>query len=231
LRNFLKFFFEQLYTTIAWAYDFVAFASSMGQWSAWQGVAIDGLPDGRILELGFGTGHLLLEISKRGHVIVGIDSSKQMGKIARRRLRKDELPTRIIQATAQYLPLPENTFASVFSSFPSDFIFESSTLAEIYRVLQPGGELVIVPGVERITGPRDKRISLIRFVDTLSSWLYRITGEKNKSDHAWQRNITTLFTDAGFDAVLEGIKLPRADVMRITATKRTTRGQAVPSKQ
>lgn len=219
LRSFLQFFFEHLYTTLAWAYDFVAFTSSIGQWSAWQHVAIDGLPKGSKLELGFGTGHLLLALSKKGHAIVGIDSSKQMVKIARHRLRQHKEPARLLQAQAQHLPLRDKTFQSVLSTFPSNYIFERSTLAEIYRVIKPGGVLVIVPGVENITGPKDKRISLTWLADKLSSLLYRLTGQRNKSDKEWQRKVTTLFTDIGFNVEFELVSLPRADVMKITGTK------------
>lgn len=200
----------------------------MGQWSAWQHVGIDGLPEGSKLELGFGTGHLLLELSKKGHFILGIDSSKQMGKITRRRLRRQEAPARLVQAAAQHLPLRDETFGSVFSTFPSNYIIESTTLTEIYRVLKPGGVLVIIPGVEKITGPRDMRISLIWLADKLSSLLYSLTGERNKTN---DQKIASEFTNVGFNVVFERVRLPRADVIKITGTKSTIQDQVVHSMQ
>jgi ubiquinone/menaquinone biosynthesis C-methylase UbiE len=52
---------------------------------------------------------------------------------------------RVCRARAQALPFPDACFDSVVSTFPSDYIIEGHTLAEVRRVLRHGGRLVVVP--------------------------------------------------------------------------------------
>ena len=52
---------------------------------------------------------------------------------------------RVCRARAQALPFPDSCFDSVVSTFPSEYIIEGRTLAEVRRVLRAGGRLVIVP--------------------------------------------------------------------------------------
>src|SRR3989337_1455537 len=66
LTGFLRFFFQHLYTTLAPAYDLIAWTVSMGQWNQWVGTALEPLPAGPLLELGHGTGHLLRDLAVRG---------------------------------------------------------------------------------------------------------------------------------------------------------------------
>jgi ubiquinone/menaquinone biosynthesis C-methylase UbiE len=206
LIAFMRFFFEHLYTTIAWAYDVVAWTSSMGQWRSWQSVAIQELPRGNLIELGPGPGHLLLQLARDGQNVIGVEVSQQMIRMAARRLRQNGFPVRIVHARAQQIPLPSRTFGAVVSSFPSEYIFDPLTLSEAYRVLRPGGEWIIV-GVARITGRS--------LPDRFAAWLYRFTGQAGEPQTGWD----DVLREAGFDAKLERVQLPRADVLRVVAAK------------
>jgi ubiquinone/menaquinone biosynthesis C-methylase UbiE len=74
-----------LYHQFAWAYDFVASLVSLGQWRDWVRTALPHL-NGRVLELGFGPGHLQVEMQKRGLIPFGVDESRFMARQASQRL-------------------------------------------------------------------------------------------------------------------------------------------------
>jgi ubiquinone/menaquinone biosynthesis C-methylase UbiE len=55
--------FRLLYHELAWSYDLVSWLASRGLWRRWQQAALAYLPvEGRFLEVGFGPGHLLLDL-------------------------------------------------------------------------------------------------------------------------------------------------------------------------
>ena len=93
-------------------------------------------------------------------------------RLASRRLSRNGLPMRLCRAKAQRLPFPDNYFANVIATFPTNYIFEPDTVAEIYRVLStnPTGRLIIV--IEgQLRGPWPIR----PFID----WLYRISDQRD----------------------------------------------------
>jgi ubiquinone/menaquinone biosynthesis C-methylase UbiE len=210
LSSFLRFFFRHLYTTIAWTYDLVAAVSSIGQWGAWQRVALDALPqEGSVLELGHGPGHLLKHRASQGKADIGVDTSRQMTRIAARRLLRAGLTPGLVRAQAQALPFASRSFAAIYATFPSEFIVAPQALASIRRVLADDGSLVVVP-TAHITGSS--------LPDRFAAWLYRVTGESLHFSAGWDR----FLMEAGFSAELERVELPRALVYRIIARKRQT---------
>jgi ubiquinone/menaquinone biosynthesis C-methylase UbiE len=206
IRNLLAFFFRQLYTTLAWSYDAVALITSIGQWSTWQSTAVRKYP-GPVLELGHGPGHVLLSLELCGNRVIGLDISPQMTNIARRRRDRKGARFGLVQGRGQQLPFEAGYFNAVVATFPTEFILATETLHEISRVLQTGGELVVI-GLVRITGRG--------LLDRFSSWLYRFTGQSGEPDPGWALPLQ----EAGFDYHLETIEQPRADVLRLRAVKR-----------
>jgi SAM-dependent methyltransferase len=139
--------FESLYGPFAWLYDWVSRTFFLGQWRLWQRAAIPHLRGKRVLEIGMGTGNLQIDMARAGFEVWGIDLSRQMLRQARLKARRLGLrPFRVCRARAEALPFPEAAFDSLVSTFPSEYIARAETLAELARVLAPGGTLVIVPG-------------------------------------------------------------------------------------
>mgnify|MGYP001194056331 CR=1 FL=1 len=144
LARALLWFFERLYTRLAWAYDMVAWLASAGRWNRW-GLSVRADIEGPcVLEIGHGPGHLLKALASDQYAAFGIDLSPQMVRLTRRRLLRAGLPLRHTRAKAQTLPFPAVHFDTVVSTFPAPYITDPATLQEIYRVLRPGGKLLIL---------------------------------------------------------------------------------------
>ena len=157
------------YTHRAPPYDAVAWAVSLRQWRAWGQAALPNWSGPRVLELGHGPGHMLAALAAHGYEGVGLDLSPQMGRLARR-----QQPTpRLVRAHAQATPFAAGSFDGVLATFPTAYITAPATVAAVYRLLRPGGRLVIVPEA-RLGGPRPVRA----FVE----WLYALTGQRATAD-------------------------------------------------
>jgi demethylmenaquinone methyltransferase/2-methoxy-6-polyprenyl-1,4-benzoquinol methylase len=120
---------------------------------------LDAQPGEKILEIGFGTGHALIELARAAGgtgSVCGIDLSPGMFAIARRRIQRTGMEGRIsLQlGDATRLPFSDHQFNAVFMSFTLE-LFETAKipvlLVECQRVLQPGGRLGIVSLVKKNT--------------------------------------------------------------------------------
>jgi SAM-dependent methyltransferase len=127
---------ERLYHEFAWSYDSVSRLVSAGQWQAWRAVAVPLVQGKDVLELGFGTGVLMQELTEQGHMVTGVDASTSMMRIAQRRLERHKLDAAFTQATGQALPFADQSFDTVVATFPAPYILEPATLAECARVLR-----------------------------------------------------------------------------------------------
>lgn len=142
-ERLIRWAFDRFYREFAWTYDGVAAAVSRGHWAMWRRAALPYLR-GSVLELGCGTGGLHQTLAAGSLPLVGLDSSAQMLALTRRRLRRAALPFRLVRATAQALPFPSASFDTIIATFPSEYIVDPATIADMWRVLRPDGRVVIV---------------------------------------------------------------------------------------
>ena len=103
-------------------------------------------PAARVLDLCCGTADLALALSRKGPArIVCSDFSHPMLTLAGKKLRDRSLPPFVAEADALQLPFADNSFDLVVCSFGfRNLANYRSGLAEIRRVLRPGGELGIL---------------------------------------------------------------------------------------
>ncbi|MBN2004148.1 MAG: methyltransferase domain-containing protein [Anaerolineae bacterium] len=144
---------ERLYYELAWTYDTVSWWVSLGHWDRWRRQALDHAGGGRVLEVGFGTGELLLEMKRRGWNVWGLDLSPAMQRVTARKLRRRALTLPRVRARTQTLPFGDGRFDAVVSTFPAPYILHPDTLREIARTLAPGGRLVISGLFSRVHKP------------------------------------------------------------------------------
>jgi ubiquinone/menaquinone biosynthesis C-methylase UbiE len=218
LSRFLKLFFRLLYHQFAWAYDLVAWIVSAGEWQNWVFTVLDDLRIGRVLELGFGPGHLQAALYNRGFSPVGIDASGQMAGVAHKRLVDFGFVPLLINGYAQSLPFRESCFDHLVATFPTDYILDPLTLSEAYRVLAPGGTFNVLP-LARPTGNS--------VVSTVLSWLFHITGQaSDRAPESVQDELRSAYLEpisqAGFTCDLSYRKVDSGELWVIVATKPIT---------
>src|SRR5438105_1151632 len=142
-----KWFFETLYKN-RYLYRFASTVPFAGQWRVWQRLVLTRITGHDVLELGCGLGDLLGDMIEAGYACRAIEQSPQMAEAARDTLRRRKLGEKawVIQASAQHLPFADASFDTVVSTFPSEYIYDPQTIAEVERVLRPGGRLIVVEG-------------------------------------------------------------------------------------
>lgn len=172
-RSLIRFSFRLLYNELAWSYDLVSQLVSQGEWPRWQRASIPFLRGPRILELAFGTGDLLLDLMEHQYLVAGIDLSPAMVRIAARKLRRAGRPLHILRARAQALPFEQASFDAVVATFPTPFILDPNTRAEVWRALVPSGRWVIVDQGQ-LTGSD--------IWSSVLNWAYRVTGQRQQGD-------------------------------------------------
>lgn len=139
--------FETLYRN-KYLYRFASTVPFAGQWRVWQRQVLPRLRGHDVLELGCGLGDLLADMLAAGYACHAVEHSSQMVRAARETLKKRQLglPGLVIQGSAQKLPFSAEAFDSVVSTFPSEYIYDPATIAEIERILRPGGRLIVIEG-------------------------------------------------------------------------------------
>lgn len=144
---------QRLYNELAWMYDPISWVVSGGKWAGWRNEVITHITGERVLELGFGTGELLIALHRCGFTVYGLERSQAMHKITTCKLQQQEiLSIPRVCGLAQHLPYPSNYFDTVVATFPSGYIFDPNTLIEVKRVLRSpdadgsisGGRFMIV---------------------------------------------------------------------------------------
>jgi ubiquinone/menaquinone biosynthesis C-methylase UbiE len=145
---------ERLYNELAWAYDPISWIVSGGKWADWRNEILPHIIGKQVLELGFGTGELLIGLHRCGFTVYGLEFSQAMHKITTRKLQQQGIvmiPR--VRALAQHLPYPSNYFDTVVATFPSGYVFDPNTLTEVKRVLRsPYGEGNVTGGRFIIVG-------------------------------------------------------------------------------
>lgn len=100
--------------------------------------------EGRILELGCGTGGLLVAAARSGRSIVGVDVASRWLVVARRRLADRRLRVPLLAASAERLPWPDASFSAVVADSLLEHLDDpAEVLRECLRVLKPGGRLIV----------------------------------------------------------------------------------------
>jgi demethylmenaquinone methyltransferase/2-methoxy-6-polyprenyl-1,4-benzoquinol methylase len=126
---------DPIFARIARRYDFINRLLSFGREQAWRRRGVVHLPAGRVLDLGSGTGAadpVLAEFD-----VVGLDPVQEM-------LQLSPMSDRVV-AIGESMPFADDSFDGVFSAYVfRNLTSIDQTLAEIRRILRPGGKAVIV---------------------------------------------------------------------------------------
>ena len=167
-------------------YDRVNRLMTFGQDAVWRkNVRSHAKPGMQVLEVGCGPGSFAEDIEQVE--LTCLDPSPEMLKVAKVRVNqarqsRGEGPAKYVQAIAEEIPLPDNTYDRVFCLFSfRDFQDKKRGLQEILRVLKPGGQLVICDaGKANWLHGLAGRV----WMSTVVQWMARyVTKKKN---HPWK---------------------------------------------
>jgi ubiquinone/menaquinone biosynthesis C-methylase UbiE len=146
---------------IRWAssYDVLTNVLTLGQARRLRSMTIDHAllkPGESILDVGCGTGGVTIPARQRVGMsgkAAGIDPAPEMIAVAQQKARRQGLEIDFRIGVIEALPYPDASFDAVTSSLMMHHLPEhvkASGLAEVYRVLKPGGRLLIAD----IVGPK-----------------------------------------------------------------------------
>ncbi len=151
----------------------------------------------RILDAGCGAGPLFEALRDRGAVMTGFDLSAKMVELARKRLG-DDAALRVADI-GKPLPFPDDAFDDVVVALVLHYLEDwDAPLAELRRVLRPGGRLILAvnhPIIFRLVHPEADYFATAKWSDE-----YSFNGQTAELTY-WHRPLhamTDAFTAAGF---------------------------------
>jgi len=142
---------EEMFDNISPKYDLLNHLLSVNIDKIWRRKSIKKLRPYHpvhILDIATGTGDFAVAATKlKGTKITGIDISEGMLEVGRRKMGKKGLSDRVTlqKADSENLPFEQNTFDAAIVGFGvRNFETLEKGLAEILRVLKPGGVLIVL---------------------------------------------------------------------------------------
>ena len=97
-----------------------------------------------LLDVGCGDGELASELARRGAIVTGLDADPTMIAAAQRRIEIASIQLQLIEAQVERLPFDDGIFDRVVAVTVLCFVCDAErAIAEMTRVLKPGGQLVI----------------------------------------------------------------------------------------
>jgi ubiquinone/menaquinone biosynthesis C-methylase UbiE len=160
--------------------------------------------EGRVLEVGIGSGLNLPLYGSGVREIIGLEPSPKLVAMAKRAARESSSPVTFIEGSAEAIPLERHDIDTVVTTWTLCTIPEAmQALAEMRRVLKPGGQLLFVE--HGLASEQNVR----RWQDWLTPLWKRIGGGCHLN-----RPIRSLIENAGFEiTALENSYLPKAPRM------------------
>ncbi|HJU84726.1 MAG TPA: methyltransferase domain-containing protein [Holophagaceae bacterium] len=149
------------------------------------------LAQGRVLEIGIGTG-LNLEHYDPAKVdsLVGLDPGLEMHRLARKRAARAGLQVELVGLSAERIPYADASFDTVVVTYSLCSIPDPvAALREMRRVLRSGGRLLFC---EHGLAPEEK---VRRWQARLTPWWMKVAGGCHLD-----RNVPALLAEAGFRA-------------------------------
>jgi ubiquinone/menaquinone biosynthesis C-methylase UbiE len=145
--------------------------------------------EGRVLEIGIGSGLNLPLYPERVVEVLGLEPSESLIRMSKKAAGRPGLNIKFIEGSAEIIPLDSNCIDSVVTTWTLCTIPDAAgALQEMHRVLKPGGQLLFV---EHGLAPEAK---IRRWQNCLNPIWQRIAGGCHLN-----RPIRELIEKAGFE--------------------------------
>jgi demethylmenaquinone methyltransferase / 2-methoxy-6-polyprenyl-1,4-benzoquinol methylase len=138
---------RELFAPLGPTYDRWSAVLSFGQDPRWRRFLVsrvDAGPGDTVLDVAAGTGLVTRELVRRtGSRVVALDQSPEMLAVARARTRG--LDVEIVEGRAETLPFEDATFDALTFTYLLRYVDDpAATLAELVRVVRPGGSIAML---------------------------------------------------------------------------------------
>ena len=101
--------------------------------------------EGRVLEVGIGSGFNLPFYSRNVERLIGLDPSPKLLAMVQRNLRADAPSVELVEGSAEAIPLESNSVDTVVTTWTLCSIPDAAgALREMHRVLRPTGRLLFI---------------------------------------------------------------------------------------
>jgi ubiquinone/menaquinone biosynthesis C-methylase UbiE len=147
-----------------------------------------GAAEGRVLDIGIGSGLNLPFYARQAREIFGLDPSPPLLARAQSMAPRTQTPIHLLEGSAERIPLADHTIDTVVMTWTGCSIPEiCAALEEMRRVLRPGGRLLFV---EHGRAPEPR---VARWQERLDPFWQRFSGGCHLN-----RKIDDLLSNAGF---------------------------------
>ncbi|MEZ2863813.1 bifunctional demethylmenaquinone methyltransferase/2-methoxy-6-polyprenyl-1,4-benzoquinol methylase UbiE [Proteus terrae] len=207
----------RVFHSVASKYDLMNDLMSFGVHRIWKRYTIEASGvrrNQRVLDLAGGTGDLTAKFSRlvgeNGEVVLA-DINDSMLKMGREKLRDHGIAGNVnyVQANAEELPFPDNHFDCITISFGLRNVTDKAkALRSMFRVLKPGGRLLVLEFSKPVLDPLSKIYDAYSFhilpkigqVIVNDAESYRYLTESIRM-HPDQETLKGMMEEAGFDQV------------------------------
>ena len=210
-----------VFSSVAQKYDVMNDLMSMGLHRLWKKFTIDiaaPRPGERVLDVAGGTADLSSAFARRvgasGQVWL-TDINNAMLGVGRDRLLDEGVLAPVAQCDAEKLPFPDNHFDIVTVAFGlRNMTHKDSALAEMRRVLRPGGRLLVLE-FSKVWKPLEKAYDVYSF--KLLPWLGQKIAGDAESYRYLAESIRMHPDQAALKSLMEQAGLERVEVFNMTA--------------
>ncbi len=126
---------------------------------------------GRMLDLGAGTGECFQHVTPAVTQVIAVEPDPWMLRRAQRRVSDANVRVRFVRAIGEALPFPDRSFDTAVVALVLCTVDDlEAAVAELHRVLRPGGKLLVL---EHVRATDDTLAQLQDLVERPWSWCNR----------------------------------------------------------
>ncbi|MBH1975623.1 MAG: bifunctional demethylmenaquinone methyltransferase/2-methoxy-6-polyprenyl-1,4-benzoquinol methylase UbiE [Rhodocyclales bacterium] len=214
-----------VFSSVATKYDVMNDLMSVGLHRLWKKftIAVAAPRKGeRVLDVAGGTADLSAAFAKRvgvtsatGGQVWLTDINNAMLTVGRDRLLNEGIMVPVTQCDAEKLPFPDNYFDIVSVAFGlRNMTNKSQALGEMYRVLRPGGRLLVLE-FSKVWAPLEKVYDLYSF--RILPWLGKKIAGDADSYRYLAESIRMHPDQAALKNILEQVGFDQVDVFNLSA--------------
>ncbi|GBF11699.1 demethylmenaquinone methyltransferase [Tepidibacillus infernus] len=215
-------FVHSVFENIASKYDLMNTLLSFRRHKAWRNFTMKKMKvqqGDKALDVACGTADWTIALAKASKTgrIVGLDFSKNMLKIGKKKVQEQGLDKQIelINGNAMKLPFPDDTFDHATIGFALRNVPDIETvLSEMLRVIKPGGKVVSLE-LSKPNWPIFRKIYFFYFYKILP-WLGKLFANRYEQ-YAWLPESLTNFPDQQeLAAIFEKVGMEKVEVYPLT---------------